>query len=465
LIILSTLFTNCTKTKDLITEESAISDANNNLEFIEIPAPEDLGNGATENVIFGKIIVNGTNFKHIYQKTIGVTCGGQACLPTSYMIARAVVYPNRNFSVQELNSIVSTMGTSCTDGTSISKCQSYAKSDLGTCNPSIPKTKIRDEAKNYIKNNLEKGLPIITLVSIKGGTSTSSPNYISEVKAFGHFVTIVGLELTTTESGSKIFYIDPLDQTKTLRETSYKTYLNSCLSASSSNLYNIIAIGCEVNGVQSNYYGGNTSIAPTLLSPINNSQNISIPVSLNWQNATAGTIYRIQISKSLSGWTALNGFLDNVDRVMNQNTSTYNSTTFGSIGGGVTEAALFNTTYYWTVKSYVNGVSSNYSTPQVFKTANQIITAPVATSATNITTNGFKMNWSGQSPLAVGYYHTIIATDINFTNTLSNWQQNVTYPYLSWNSLNSNTWYYYRIKIVTPTGESPWSNVISVKTN
>ncbi len=447
-----------------ITPPAPSNDTSSDLTNILLPDPEDYGNGSNSDVSFAKLLVNGTSFQQIYQKTSGISCGGSACLPTSYMIARAINYPNRNFSIQELNSIISGMGMVCGVGTGIVQCQTYAKSDIGTCNPSLAGTTNRETAKNYIKDNIEKGLPVISLILIKSNTSTSSTNYLSETTGLRHFVTIVGIKLTTTGIGSTIFYIDPLDQTKIVREADYTTFLNSCLAASSANLYNLLAIGCEADVTGGNNYGN--SYVPILTSPANNAQNVPITISLNWQSSISGTIYRIQISKSQAGWTSTNGFPDNSNRVMNRNTSIYNSTYYNTgVGGGATEGAQFNTTYYWTVKSYVNGVSSDYCAPQSFKTANAVITAPVATAANNITTSGFTMNWNGQNPISVGYYNTLISTDSNFVYTLPNWESNVTHTNLTWNSLNSNTWYYYKIRIVTPTGASPWSNVISVKTN
>jgi hypothetical protein len=234
------------KTNTIDSPPVQVEGSNDDLSTIELPAPEDFGGGSF-NITFSKLLVNRNNFKHIYQKTTGITCGGSACLPTSYMIARAIVYPNRAFSVRELNNIIEGMGTVCGTGTGITKCQTYAKNDIGTCNPSIPGTTDREIAKKYIKDNLQKGLPVISLVRIKAATSPSSSSYLSESTGFGHFVTIVGLELTTNGTGSIVYYFDPLDKTGVIREANYTTFLNSCLAGSSANLYNIIGVGCEVD--------------------------------------------------------------------------------------------------------------------------------------------------------------------------------------------------------------------------
>lgn len=388
LILLALLFNSCSKEDDVIENPpTQTEDTNGDLSSIEIPAPEDFGGGALD-VTFSKLLVNRNDFKHMYQKTNGVTCGGSACLPTSYMMARAIVYPNRTFSVQELNTIINGMGTVCGTGTGITKCQTYAKNDIGSCNPSIPGTTIRETAKNYIKDNLEKGLPIISLVRIKNGTATSSPNYLSETTGSGHFVTIVGLELTASGTGSTIYYLDPLDHTAIVREANYSTFLNSCLAGSSANLYNIIAIGCA-------------SDVPVLSNEIDKNMLVYWDFDNNNGSDGSGNQNNAYNTSGFSFVTGINGTALNKTNMVGYTTSVYHSNSIS-----MTNNVAFS---FW-LKRYNNNSGNTFSILDILNENNSSSVQPGITGSTNQLYFGYSTHniYTSASMFNDNNYHHIV---------------------------------------------------------
>jgi len=127
---------------------------------------------------------------------------------------------------------------------------------------------------------------------------------------------------------------------------------------------------------------------PITTLPVNNS-TVSIPVAFDWDDATGGndTSYRIQVSTTNSGWTAQNGFTsstseNNTIRV-NQGTGSTSSFTWSSSSSYPPQP---NTTYYYTVKTFACGQSSNYSAVKSFTTSCNA-SIPTLISPTNGQTN------------------------------------------------------------------------------
>jgi len=89
--------------------------------------------------------------------------------------------------------------------------------------------------------------------------------------------------------------------------------------------------------------------------------------------------------------------------------------------------------------------------------------APLATSATNITTSGFTANWN--SSTGATSYALDVATDIGFTSMVSGYS-NLSVAGLTQavTGLSQNTDYYYRVRAVNVAGSSSNSNTITVTT-
>jgi hypothetical protein len=207
------------------------------------PTP-DLGSGLSGVAIeFSRMIVqDATAYRHFYQKS-AITCGGNVCLAASYMMGRGIIYPSKPFSAQELDRIKTGMRTVCSGdpdklGASITNGYSFARTDIGSCQP--PNEWVdRETAKNNIRKWLASGLPVISLVRITAGSQiTASGRY-------NHFVLIVGLDYTVGGVGSVVYFIDPLSRVAEIRQANYTNFLNAMSAASSSSKYNFMPVGCE----------------------------------------------------------------------------------------------------------------------------------------------------------------------------------------------------------------------------
>lgn len=184
--------------------------------------------------IYEKKIVSGTGYRHFCQLN-GNYYPGVACLPTSYMMARGIVYSNRAVSSAELTVIAKGMYTS-SGGTSIVNASAFAKKDIGSCNLDISQTNTSDkvQAKTNIKNAIVASRPMVALVY---------PN-IASSGSMAHFVAIVGVRLTSSDDTSIIYYIDPLSRSAGVLEVSLTKFLTSMKSASSMGIYNLLRVGC-----------------------------------------------------------------------------------------------------------------------------------------------------------------------------------------------------------------------------
>ena len=202
------------------------------------PTP-DLGSGLSGVAIeFSRMIVqDATAYRHFYQKS-AITCGGDVCLATSYMMGRGIIYPSKPFSAQELDRIRIGMRTSCPGGASITNGYSFARTDIGSCQPTNEWTD-RETAKNNIRKWLASGLPVISLVRITAGSQITASG------RFNHFVLIVGLDYTVGGVGSVVYFIDPLSRVAQIRQANYTNFLNAMSAASSTGRYNFMPVGCE----------------------------------------------------------------------------------------------------------------------------------------------------------------------------------------------------------------------------
>jgi hypothetical protein len=181
---------------------------------------------AKDDVYYNKQIVSGTNYNHYYQKD-SPYFGGYACIPTSYMIAKKIVYSNATFSTTELVRISKAMGLQSW-GTYIANAGTFAKSDIGTCNPAVQASSNVDWATTYIKDAITANRPLLAVTNLYGG----------------HIVPIVGLKLSNNSSESTVYYIDPLVKQAGVREMRLSDFLSSMRAASSTGSHNLLKIGC-----------------------------------------------------------------------------------------------------------------------------------------------------------------------------------------------------------------------------
>ncbi len=101
-----------------------------------------------------------------------------------------------------------------------------------------------------------------------------------------------------------------------------------------------------------------------------NANDVAMPVSFDWySDGGSSPQYRIQVSTSESGWTKEDGFTSSTDE---SSTIRVNQNTAGNTNYIWTNTSPYppqpNTTYYWTVRLFVDGTSSYYLKPRAFTT-------------------------------------------------------------------------------------------------
>ncbi len=194
-------------------------------------------------------------------------------------------------------------------------------------------------------------------------------------------------------------------------------------------------------------------------SPANAAINIPIKPVLSWPIPSA-TI-NVQISYQLQIATSY-GF----DYVLYSKTGLpANSLT---VAAADTSAILsYNTTYYWRVKSVVNGVAGAWSFPYRFTTIASPISAPgtvtlltPADSITNVNVdNSLVLNWN--AGLNAASYSMQMSTSANFSAIVLSQTGIATTSYALTTAqcglLFPNTNYYWRIRTENSAGSSAWS--------
>jgi hypothetical protein len=113
---------------------------------------------------------------------------------------------------------------------------------------------------------------------------------------------------------------------------------------------------------------------PTTTSPANNATGVLRPVNVTWTTPVNATSFRLQVSKSNTGWTDTNGFTSasSPSSTVVVNASLNNVLNFfwqDDAAAGTFEGPKPNTTYYYTVRSFdATTGTSKYSSVKTFKT-------------------------------------------------------------------------------------------------
>ena len=169
----------------------------------------------------------------------------------------------------------------------------------------------------------------------------------------------------------------------------------------------------------------------------------------NWDISVTATGYRLDVATNNSYTTFLSGY---------RNKDIGNSISFSVTGLSA------NTTYYYRIRAYNEGGDSPNSNTITVTTLPNQPSAPVANTATSIIQTSCTANW-GSSTTATGY-RIDVATDNAFTTFISGYNNkdigNATSTSVP--GLTANTTYYYRIIAYNISGDSPYSNTITVTT-
>ncbi len=183
---------------------------------------------------------------------------------------------------------------------------------------------------------------------------------------------------------------------------------------------------------------------PTLTSPANNAVAQLIAGNMTWSAVTGADNYLLQVSTDANFNTT----------VINNATLTTNSFAYTALNN--------NTTYYWRVKATATGGDeSAFSSVYQFKT---VVGIPTLTTPANlsycISTGGVLMFNSVSGATA---YEIQLASDVAFQNVVS---QNLNVNGIShtYNLLNNNTVYFWRVKAKNADGAGDYSAVWSFTT-
>ncbi|MCK9398715.1 MAG: T9SS type A sorting domain-containing protein [Bacteroidales bacterium] len=171
--------------------------------------------------------------------------------------------------------------------------------------------------------------------------------------------------------------------------------------------------GCDLTNSQgythNSYYRPNISlniaptnppVAPTLISPPNNSTGISVTPTLDWNDVSTASSYRVQVSVSSS-------FSSTIVDVSNLTTSSY------TIPGGILS---YGALYYWRVNATNSIDTSPWSAIWNFTTIQQYLITTSSNPTSGGTTTGGGTYLAGQSA-------TVIATPY-IGWSFDNWKEN-----------------------------------------
>jgi len=191
-----------------------------------------------------------------------------------------------------------------------------------------------------------------------------------------------------------------------------------------------------------------TLYGPTLLTPSNGQINISTAgTTLDWDSHYYIVKYQVEADTNNHFNSSL---LVHADKAY-VNTSSGNSDTQHSL-----TSLLSNTIYYWRVRSMNNVDTSEWTPVWAFNTGAAPAIAPTlispANNAISIAVAGTTLQWSAVTS-ATSYTYQL-DDNSSFTSPASGTTSSLT---VSTGSLLSSTTYYWKVRAVNASGNSPWS--------
>jgi hypothetical protein len=184
-----------------------------------------------------------------------------------------------------------------------------------------------------------------------------------------------------------------------------------------------------------------TILAPTSVSPVNNSTNQPTALNLQWNSVSTATSYSLQVGTD----------------------STFASSIIYSQSGltSTTQAVsglANNTVYFWRINATNQGGTSPWSTGSRFSTIVAIPTSPIPIMPANAATGQPLSVVIGWNPVSgASSYNLQVSTDSTFSNSVIYSQNNLTTASQTINSLANTTVYFWRVSATNMVGTGPWS--------
>ncbi len=203
------------------------------------------------------------------------------------------------------------------------------------------------------------------------------------------------------------------------------------------------------DGTNASTHSNSITVVTVVVAPVaTEATNVTTTgFTANWNASTGATNYWLDVSTA-SDFSALVTGYDNKDV---GNVTTYD----------VTSLSTGNTYYYRVRASNANGISTNSS---IITVGTGVLAAPLALSATNITTTSFTARWNSSATATT--YLLDVSTASDFSTFITDYNGKDVGNVMSYNvtSLNCSTVYYFRVRASNSGGASANSNTITVTT-
>lgn len=286
---------------------------------------------------------------------------------------------------------------------------------------------------------------------IRSFTVVEKPNLISPVDSFLNAETAPKFEWNNIQN---IDYFEfNLDTAESFNSGALLTSQLNDSSTSIQNLYynqlyywKVRAVNDVDTSLFSNTRIFTTYKNPTLINPINLATTISINPTVIWSNYAGNTYDEIQLSTD----------------------SDFTSPIFAQVTGGTISfsSLIYNTDYWWRVRSINSVDTSEWSTVFKFTTEPELNVAPNLVSPSNSSINilcpDTNLVWNGITGLNITGYEVEIDSSIDFSNATVYSTVDTT---IQLNNLIPYTNYYWRVRGVNISGPGIWSVVWTFKTS
>jgi photosystem II stability/assembly factor-like uncharacterized protein len=197
--------------------------------------------------------------------------------------------------------------------------------------------------------------------------------------------------------------------------------------------------------IYSEYYEFSTLLEPVvLLMPENGAENLPVDITLEWQKHTELNTYHLMVATDAD----FNDIIDENDALTELK---YDLTGLQN-----------NSVYYWKIMAYDETLRAEWSETWSFVT---VLTRPQLRlpldSAQNVSLTP-NMLWFGVE--GAEYYQLQVAKDINFDDLIFS-QDSIYDVQKQLDMLEQNTWYFWRVRAISETGTTDWSEIWAFRTS